>query len=120
MAEDYHRKFRLQTATLWELDGYDSAQDPEFSSASPRQINVRWEDRFVNFINQDGEEEAASGFVIVGEDLKAGDWLYLGTSAAADPTTLIGAAEVKGYEKVTSPSNRYITRKVYLSFRRAF
>lgn len=120
MVEDFHKKFRLQTATLWELNGIDSAQEPEFSSASPRQILVRWEERSVNFIGSDGQEEAASGFVMVGEDLAEGDWLFLGVSIVADPSDLQGAVEVKGFEKTPSPSGKYISRKAFLSFRRTF
>lgn len=118
MASDLHSRYESDTATVWERDGVDSAGDPTFSSASPRQINVRWEEQATTFVNEDGEEQNASGFVIVGEDLAPGDFLYLGTSAEADPANQSGAVRVLGFKKTRSPSNRFVSRVAYLSFRR--
>lgn len=118
MAVDLHTRYRKQVATLWERDGVDSAGDPTFSSASPRQIDVRWEEQNTVFISEDGEEKNASGFVIVGEDLSAGDYLYLGVSAESDATNQRGSVPILGFKKTRSPSDRFVARVAYLSFRR--
>lgn len=118
MVADLHYRYRTQTATLWEVDGVDSAGEPTFSSASPRQILVRWEESSTVFIGDNGEELNASSFVIVGEDLSSGDFLYLGTSVASSPFDQEGSLPILGFKKTLSPSGRFLSRIAYLSFRR--
>lgn len=87
-----------QTATLWSKSGKDASGDPTF--AAPKSIKIRWEDRNAVFTNLAGEEGAARSVIFLAEDVKAGDFLFLGTSAVADPTTVVGAEEVKGFSKI--------------------
>ncbi len=88
-----------QTATLWDFNALDRSGEPSFSSASPRTISVRWEDRTVLFINADGEEERSRAVIFLAEDVTINDWLYLGTSAEENPWDRPGAFKVKEFKK---------------------
>lgn len=117
MTEDISAKYRTQVATVWERIGVDRFGDP--AVAAPRQIMVRWEERQTNFINDDGQDEALGSIIVLGERLKMGDWLALGTRTEASPIGLTNAAQIKLYQEALSPSGRYISRTAGLSFRRA-
>ena len=91
-----HQNLR-QIATFWNKTGKDSSGDPSFDP--PKSIKVRWEDRTVVFTNIQGEEAASTSVVFVAEDMIAGDFLFLGTSTTAAPTTVVGAKEVQGFVK---------------------
>lgn len=112
MSDDLNENFRKQTATVWDASGVDSAGDPSF--ATPRQITVRWEEKAQSFFNAQGEEDIAKARVYVGEDLTLEDYLFLGTSAEADPTSLVGAYQIKGWHKVATPTAKKFVRKVFL------
>lgn len=120
MSDDFQARFNdKQTATIWEVDGVDSAGDPQLSSASPRQIRCRWEDKNAIVYGGDGEEFYSVAQVFVSEDLKVGDFLFLGTSVESDPTSVVAAYEIKGWEKTPSPRGDQYIRKAILSARRA-
>ena len=81
---------RRQDATLWTLTGSTGVYaEPVY--AVPVAIKVRWEERDELFLNSAGEKEVASDVVYLGIDVKGGDFLFLGTSAAATP---VDAAKV--------------------------
>lgn len=103
---------RTQTATYWARSGVDNFGDPSFNA--PVQILVRWVDSNEVFVNDSGEEERARSIVQLGQDVKSGDYLYLGTSAATDPTSTVGAFKVKSFRKVPSIDGTLYSRKVYL------
>lgn len=103
-----------QTATLWTLNGVDSAGDPTWDSASPRTISVRWEERNDMFINQGGEQEASVSMVVTAEDVSLGDYLFLGTSVAADPKLVDGAYAIKVVEKFPDRKARNFFRRCRL------
>lgn len=113
MARFFERNLK-QTATVWTVSGVDSAGDPSFDSASPRTISVRWEDRVDMFINQQGEQEASRSIVVVTESFKVGDFLFLGTSVAADPDGVVGAYQIKQYEEVPDKQGKAFLRRCRL------
>jgi len=112
MADDFNIRFAKQTATVWVDNGTDSAGDPTF--ATPRQISVRWEEKLSVILNSDGEQETSVARVYVSEDLKLGDYLFLGTSAASDPIPTIGAYKIKAYGKVPSLTGKKFIRRAFL------
>lgn len=87
-----------QTATYWSVSSVDSSGDPTF--ATPVSIKVRWEQRTVVFTNPTGEERSSTDVVFVKQDMVEGDFLFLGTSTAADPTAVLAAKEVQGFSKI--------------------
>ena len=101
-----------QAATYWATTGVDNSGDPIWAAAVS--IQVRWEDKNRTFTNASGEETQASSIVFVKQDMAAGDFLFLGTSTSADPTTVSGAKEVQGFEKIPQLVGIDFERKVLL------
>ncbi len=108
-------KYLKQRATFWESTGVDNSGDPSF--ATPRTIKVRWEERQTVFTNAAGEEASAGAVIFVKEDMKAGDFLFLGVSATADPTTVTAAREIQGWSKIPQLAGAAFERVAFLSTR---
>lgn len=104
-----------QRATFWESTGVNSSGDPSF--ATPKTIQVRWEERQTVFTNAAGEEASAGAVIFVGEDMKAGDFLFLGVSIVADPTTVSNAREIQGWSKIPQLTGAMFERSAFLSTR---
>lgn len=113
---DLHSRYRLETATLWEVSDVDSAGDSVY--ATPRTIQVRWEQQATSFLNNEGQSEKAAGYVIVGEDLNINDILFRGTSTESNPGPVTGTHRILGFAAKTSPSGRFTSRVAFLAFRR--
>lgn len=101
-----------QTATYWAVSGTDSSGDPSFSS--PTSIKVRWEQRTVVFTRPNGEEASSHSVVFVKEDMVEGDFLFLGTSAASDPTSVVAAKEIQGWSKIPQLVGSEFERRAFL------
>lgn len=102
-----------QQATYWEKTGKSTYGDPSFDS--PRTILVRWEDKNVVFTNAAGEEAVASSRVFLGEDIRAGDFLFLGVSTTVDPKGLTDAMKVQGFSKIPQLTGGDFERVAFLS-----
>ena len=87
-----------QVATYWSVASVDNSGDPTF--ATPIAISVRWEQRTVVFTTPAGEEKSSTDVVFVKQDMVEGDFLFLGTSVVADPTTVVAAKEIQGWSKI--------------------
>jgi len=101
-----------QTATWWARSSVDSYGDPTF--AAPVQIPVRWEQRTELFVNARGEEKRSNSIVYLDRDISIGDFLYLGTSTATDPTSVLGAQQVQDFRKVPSLDGSQFERRALL------
>lgn len=101
-----------QRATLWTVSSIDSSGDPTFTAA--KAINVRWEDRQAVFTSPTGEEASASAVVFMAEDVAPGDYLFLGTSSVANPTTVVGAREIQGFSKIPQLTGSDFERRAFL------
>lgn len=108
-------KHLKQRATFWSATGVDSSGDPSF--AAPKVIKTRWEERQTVFTNAAGEEASAGAVIFVKEDMKAGDFLLLGVSAVADPTTVDDAREIQGWSKIPQLAGAMFERSAFLSTR---
>lgn len=85
-------------ATYWgapTLAGYGV-----YTFAAPVQVNCRWEDKNEEFINDQGNDEMSQAVVYLDTDVAPGGYLFLGTSAVADPTTVDGAHKIKRFTKI--------------------
>ena len=101
-----------QSITHWSKgtpDGYGGV-----SYSSPTVLNGRWEDRIETIITAAGESTTSKAVVYLSVDVALGDYLFLGASSVADPTTLVGAYEVISIRKIPSIDGRRFERKVYL------
>lgn len=104
--------FHKQTITYWAYSGIDSTGEPSF--AAPTSLTGRWEGRQDLFVNAAGEEQRSAAMVFLGQDVKEGDWLYLGTSATTNPKNVSGAFEVKGFRKIPDLTASDFERIAYL------
>ena len=65
----------------------------------PKQVEGRWRDISQLFVNARGKEEVSRAKVMVADefDIKVGDYLYFGESAALDPRNQVGAYQIRQY-----------------------
>ncbi len=108
-------RHRKQLTTFWSATGVTVDGDPTF--AVPKAITTRWEEKQAVFTNAAGEEASAGAVVFVKEDMKAGDFLLLGTSTVADPTTLAASREIQGWSKIPQLIGSGFERRAFLSAR---
>ena len=107
-----------QVATLWSITGVDGGGDPTF--AAPRTINVRWESRINQNLDSRGEHqrsgtaETSAAFVYLAEDVKEGDYVFLGTSVIANPRSVLNAFRVKAFEKTPSYNSSMFERRAFV------
>lgn len=102
----------LQTATLWTRGSVDSYGDPTF--AAPVSLLVRWEQKTELFINVRGEERRSNSIVFLDRDVSIGDFLFLGTSTATDPTAVLEAQQVQDFRKIPSLNGMQYERRAIL------
>lgn len=102
----------LQDATFWSRTGSDGYGGYTFSS--PVALKVRWEDKRELFTSLGGEEQVSQAIVYSEQDMAVGDYLFLGTSTADDPTLLSGSYQVKAFGKTTNLRNIELIRKATL------
>ena len=101
-----------QIATYWAMTGPDG--HGWFTFSSPVQIDVRWIDKQDQILDKDGKEIISDAVVYMEEDLVISGFLYLGTSAQADPKNQSGSAEIKRIKKTPSLDGSVFRRKVWL------
>lgn len=101
-----------ETLTYWARTGTGGTGEPTF--AAPVQINCRWEDKAVLFRDAYGVERTSKAIVYPAQALALQGWIYLGTSAAADPRTVTGAFEVMQTGRSNNLGGTLTLHKVYL------
>ena len=86
--------------TLWVKSGKDKFGKPGW--VAPTTIEGHWED-IESLDTDEGKREVVSkARVHVSSDVNEGDYLFLGTSVAVDPTLVTDAFEIKGVKKIRS------------------
>lgn len=101
---DYNLK---ETVTYWAPSGYDARGNSGFSS--PVTLDGRWEERTQIYTNRQGEEVRSRAVVFVSVDVALGGYLYLGTSAEANPFNQSDAYEIKDFKKIPNlPANKFV------------
>ncbi len=106
-----------QIAVYWERgapDGYGG-----HGWEDPVEIDCRWE--LVHELYQDafGEQRTSNGKVFLGQDIKPGDFLYLGdyddiTSASGSPASMEQAFEVRRFDKVPDLAGTEFLRRAWV------
>lgn len=84
-----------QTATFWAATDATDIYGKQVFEA-PVTIKCRWETKNELYQSKHGEEKTSKAKVISVTSMDVNGWLYLGTSAATDPTTVAGAWEIQG------------------------
>lgn len=82
-----------QTATYWAPASTDIFGKVTYSA--PQERACRWEDRQELFRDKAGQETTSRSKIFMALDADLDGYLYLGTSAASDPTTVAGAWEIR-------------------------
>lgn len=95
-------------------DGYG-----KFTYAAVVEIDCRWNNKAMRYINKEGEQKVTTAVVIVNQDLVLGGFLWLGAEADlpsphTDPTTVSGAYAIGFFSKVVSLDGIDVVRKAYL------
>lgn len=65
------------------------------ASGSPVQYSCRWEDRSEQIQGKGGEQFVSKSRVFLNEQVEIDGYVYLGTSAASDPSLVDGAQEIQ-------------------------
>lgn len=87
-----------QTATLWHLLGLDAFGKPSF--APPIQRRCRWQQGAEIFLDTQGEQQVASAVVYINsEEVKAGDYLVLGTTSETNPIVIRNSWPVRRIQR---------------------
>lgn len=101
-----------QDATLWVVSP-DAFGGDTFSDPIP--MKVRWEERSEEFFSLlDQNEQVSRAIVMCDRTVHVEDYLYLGISTAADPTTLVTAFKVRRFDNTPDLRNLKVVRKAFL------
>ncbi len=100
-----------QDATRWFVIGNNEYNEKAFSDATA--LKVRWEEKIQKMITPKGEEITSMAVVYSLIDITIGDFLFLGSSIAADPRTL-NSHQVLLTEKIPNLRGTKFVRKVFL------
>lgn len=100
-----------QTLTRWTVtpNGYGG-----YTFGAPSTMLCRWEDRNVMYRDGQGIERVSNAVVYPELDLEVEEFVYKGTSTAADPTTVEGTFQVKQFNTVPDLRNVSVVRKAML------
>lgn len=102
----------LQDATTWPVTPDEFGGD---NFGAPIPIKVRWSDRTEKFISSlDQNEHISSSIVHTDRTLAVGDYIYLGTTIQADPSTVVGAYKIRRFDNIPDIRTLLVTRKAYL------
>ena len=100
-----------QDVTHWAVtkDGYGGN-----TYAAPVALKGRWEDRSVRFRGPSGDEINSKSVVFLSAEVAENDYIFLGISVAADPSTLPEAFQVASYLEIPDLRNLGKVRKALL------
>lgn len=101
-----------QSITYWAKQAPDGFGG--YSWTAPTTFLGRWETRTELFIDPDGNEKRSRARVFVPQDVEIGGYVYLGTSAAADPLSVSGAYEIREFRKTPSVDGTVYERHALL------
>lgn len=103
-----------QTVTYWAPSSVDVYN--KVTWATPVTFSARWEEKAEQFRNKRGVDIMSRAKVYFdGEaDIDITGYLFLGTSAATNPTTVADALEIQALGKITSLRNMTSLKCAYL------
>lgn len=106
-----------QTAVYWERLGPDGYGGYDWED--PVEIDVRWEQSSDVYTDAMGETRNCNAKVFLGQDIKVGDYLYLGdlddiTSASGPPASMEEAVSVKRFDKIPDLAGTEFLRRAWL------
>jgi hypothetical protein len=112
-----------QKAVYWAPGGEDSGGS-DFDAygkpmyTNPAEIDCRWEDRVEEFVASDGTRTVSRAVVYVGQDVRTGGVLMLGTlgdiDSGSDPKVNDGAWEIRRFDKLPTLKATKFLRTAYV------
>lgn len=106
-------KFRLpHTATYWAPAAPDEYGQTTF--AAPVSLACRWQDVAQMFRDANGNDQVSRAVVYFKQAVARQGWLFEGVSAATDPRTEAGAAEIRQVGKSDNLQGSQTLVKVFL------
>ena len=95
-------KMLKQKAVYWAKSGTDVYGSDSWSSAA--EVSVRWEGKAQLYMDSKQVQRVSTAVVYVGSDVVEGGWLWQGTllslpSGSVDPRKVVGAYEIKAFNK---------------------
>ncbi len=113
-----------QKAVYWALLGTDSAGVVDYDDygqpqhTDPVEINCRWEEITIEFLDAQGTRQLSNARVYVGQDVDIGGVLMLGELADVtdenNPKENDDAWEIRRFEKLPNLKNTQFLRTAYL------
>lgn len=101
-----------QIATYFQKDSVNEYGEQTF--LTPTTINVRWESKTVNYIDQKTGKEAISNSIIFCKtELKIDSYIFLGTTAETNPKN-INAYVIRRVDNLLGLKNGRTIYKIYL------
>ena len=101
-----------QRATYFQKDSVNEYGEQTF--LTPTLINVRWESKTVNYIDQKTGKEAISNSIIFCKtELKIDSYIFLGTTAETNPKN-INAYVIRRVDNLLGLKNGKTIYKIYL------
>ena len=108
---NFARKHK-QTLTYWAPSTRDTFGDITFGA--PATQLGRWEERTDIFVNGNGAEQKSAAVAFLTSDVAENGYLFLGTSAAVDPSGTIGARRILQVRKVPNRDATQFERRAML------
>ena len=99
-----------QSATYWAASGVDGSGESTW--ATPVAISVRWEEQSEIFIDDRGEQRLGKSVVYTDRSMSRGDYIFLGTSVAADPHDVVNSKIIQDYREIPNLGNSHSERRV--------
>ncbi len=85
-----------------------------FTFDTPVTFKGRWEDKAVLFRDTTGSEVTSESVVSLAQDVSVGDFIFLGESEVADPTTISATKQVRQFSKIPDLRHIEYVRKAFL------
>lgn len=115
-ADDLTKRYRRQPCVRWVRTGVDQFNKPTYGA--PSDELVRWTDKQIEYVTPAETRAVSNSVVLIGEDLKPGDRLKLGTiaqlTAGKPPHQQPNSFEIKQFNKVPDRSGTRFLRKAIL------
>lgn len=102
-----------QTATYWAPGNYDEYGKIS-SFTAPVQLDCRWQTVAKMYRDSQGVDRISDSIVYFDQDIEREGWLYLGTSAVANPRDVEEAHEIRQVDKSPNLRNTQVLYKAYL------
>lgn len=107
-----------QTAVYWAAPTKDGYQTPTFST--PSEISVRWENKSVLFVDENGKEVRSKATIYIDQDVDLDGYLFLGevddlsSDAQSDPRKENDAYPIRGVDNLCSFDGTTYVRRALL------